>query len=381
MQKLRNKAIHFIKTETVLCISFLLAVISSFFVPASSAYLGYIDFRVLGILLGLMIIVKGLSDIGIFDLLCSYLISKTKDTRQLMLVLVLLCFFTSMFITNDVALVTFVPFAIFSMQQAKCEEKTVLTIILQTLAANLGSMLTPSGNPQNLYLFNLSGMSLAEFLLMMLPYSLFSLLLLTVCILFCKKKKISSEKKNIKKLSRSESIRSVIYMLLFIAGILTVSKVIPWQIFIISVIVIMLFCNKNAVIHVDYCLIFTFIFFFILIGNIGNIEPVRNFLTGYVNGNEIFISIIASQIISNVPAALMLSGFTDNYSSLIIGTDLGGLGTLIASMASLISYKAAAEKYPEKRKQYILHFTLANIAFLALLVAFHIIKAMISSSP
>lgn len=368
-----NKITLFIKKETVLFIAFLLALISSFLNPPNAEYAGFIDFHVLGILLGLMLVMEGLKAIGVFEEICRMLTGFTKNTMQLSFVLVLLCFFSSMFITNDVALVTFVPLAIMTLRQTGHEDKTVITVILQTVAANLGSMLMPSGNPQNLYLFDLSGMTLGDFVLLMLPYTIVSFILISLFIILGKRLPVTTTKEKEKRFSKKYKIYAVIYALIFVSGILTVCKLIPWFVFLAVSIIAAFIMNKSSFKAVDYSLLLTFICFFIFIGNISSLSSVRQFLTDTVNGRETLISIAASQLISNVPAALMLSGFTKRYSDLIVGVDLGGLGTLIASMASLISYKAVAAAYPEKRKKYILIFTAVNIAFLVILYSIYLL--------
>lgn len=373
MKNIAIKIKHFIASETVLCIAFLLALISAFLNPPSVQYLNFIDFRVLGILLGLMLVMEGLKRIGIFQEICRLLTGFTRNTVQLSFVLVLLCFFSSMFITNDVALVTFVPLAIMTLKQTENEDKTVITVILQTVAANLGSMLMPSGNPQNLYLFDLSGMDLGSFVLLMLPYTVISLILIAVFIILGKNRKISITKSEAVKFTKKQKLSAIIYALIFTAGILTVCRIIPWYIFLALSIAAALILNRESFRTVDYSLLITFICFFIFIGNISSLDAVRQLLTSTVSDREALIGIAASQFISNVPAALMLSGFTTNYPELIIGVDLGGLGTLIASMASLISYKAAAAAYPEKRRIYIMQFTAVNIAFLVILYAVHLL--------
>ena len=226
-----NKITLFIKKETVLFIAFLLALISSFLNPPNAEYAGFIDFHVLGILLGLMLVMEGLKAIGVFEEICRMLTGFTKNTMQLSFVLVLLCFFSSMFITNDVALVTFVPLAFMTLRQTGHEDKTVITVILQTVAANLGSMLMPSGNPQNLYLFDLSGMTLGDFVLLMLPYTIVSFILISLFIILGKRLPVTTTKEKEKRFSKKYKIYAVIYALIFVSGILTVCKLIPWFVF------------------------------------------------------------------------------------------------------------------------------------------------------
>lgn len=384
---LKEKCAHFIKQETVLMVATVLAIISAFIVPPSEAYLEYIDWRVLGILLSLMIIMTGLQNTGLFDAIGAKLLGKTKNTRQLAFILVFLCFFFSMLITNDVALFTFVPFAIIMLKKCKQEKMLIPVLVLQTIAANLGSMLTPIGNPQNLYLYNLSGMGMGEFIGVMLPYTIISGVLLVIAILICCKKEAitevvvasvsavtyeaeEDEKALQEKLALEKGrnlIKNSVYITLFVLSLCVVVRLVPFEMVLMAVILLVFNMDRKVLTQVDYCLLLTFIAFFIFTGNMGNITVVRETLQQLVAGRELAIGVISSQAISNVPAALLLSGFTTNYRELLIGVNLGGLGTLIASMASLISYKLFAKEYNDQKGKYFWWFTIANVIFLALL--------------
>lgn len=377
MNNMLQKITDFIKKETVLTIATALAVASAFWVHPGPQYVGYIDWRVLGILLSLMLIVAGFQSNGLFDAIGSRLLAKTKNTAQLMLVLVFLCFFSSMFITNDVALLTFVPFACTILQKCHQERLIVTAFVLQTLAANLGSMLTPIGNPQNLYLYRISGAGLGEFVGWMAPYTLVSgvLLLLVVFVLSAGKRRISLETGVLLQTSGTAGRKkNGIYLALFALSLLSVARVFPWQLMLAVVLVVLVLTDRTVFLQVDYCLLFTFIsfFIFIFIGNMGNIEAVRSVLQSLVAGRELAVGIGASQIISNVPATLLLADFTHDLKNLTIGVNLGGLGTLIASMASLISYKIYAHNYNKTKGRYLLWFTIANVLFLGVLVLVYV---------
>ena len=239
-------------------------------------------------------------------------------------------------------------------------------VVLQTIAANLGSMLTPIGNPQNLYLYNLSGMNIGEFVLVMLPYTGISLSLLILSILLIKGKKEAVVVESQNKIALPMS-KIIVYLTLFVLAFLVVLKVLPFELVLAITLVVVFFMERKVLKDVDYCLLLTFISFFVFTGNMGNVPAIKEALQQLVNGREVLVGVISSQAISNVPAALLLSGFTSDYRALLIGVNLGGLGTLIASMASLISYKILANKYNDKKGKYFLRFTLANIAFLAVL--------------
>ena len=364
---IKKKITHILKTETVLVVATILAIISMFFNPPGKEYIDFIDFRVLGILLSLMLVMAGFQINGVFRKLGEMLVRKCSNTWMLSFVLVFMCFFSSMLLTNDVALITFVPFALLTLKMTHMENMMIQVVVAQTIAANLGSMLTPMGNPQNLYLYGLSGMGIGEFVMLMLPYTIVSAILLCVLILFNKKQPLNlnaMEEEEIK----ANPWHIAMYVILFIVCILTVLRIIEWYIVAAIVVLAMLVIDRRVFVKTDYSLLLTFISFFIFIGNMGQIDAVRELLAKLIDGRELLVAVASSQVVSNVPAALLLSGFTDNYSALIIGTNLGGLGTLIASMASLISYKQFVNAYPEKKGRYFRYFTVMNVAFLAVLL-------------
>lgn len=380
--KMMNRIFAFFKKETVLCVSFILAAASMFIVPPDGNYWGYIDFRTLAILFCLMSVMAGLQKIGVFDWVAKKLLGHVKSGHSLVLTLVLLCFFSSMFITNDVALITFVPFTFIVLNMLGDGQKDRLllpVVVLQTIAANLGSMLTPLGNPQNLYLYGKAGLSIYEFLMLMLPYTLLSLVLLVVWSIIqgrvCPQIPKLGEATAQQGLSHGKKAvyPLVVYLMLFLLCLLTVGRILPWQAAFFAVLIMVFAVDRQVFVKVDYSLLFTFICFFIFIGNVGRIPAFRDFLQGMIAGREVYTAVIVSQVISNVPAALLLSGFTENFAGLIIGTNLGGLGTLIASMASLISYKYVAKEASGRKSKYILLFTAGNIFFLALLVLMYIL--------
>ena len=350
-----------LKNEIVLIISFLLATASAFIVKPSADYIGYIDFRTLALLFCLMAVMAGFNKLGIFRMLASKLLSFASDSRSLCLILSLLCFFSSMIITNDVALITFVPFSIIILTLSKKTQLLIPLVTLETVAANLGSMLTPIGNPQNLFLFSSFEMKTADFFKVLLPYAALSLVLTAVSAFIIKKEKLEFSPKSEKE--KTNPTLCAVYCALFIASLLTVFRVIPFEITLAVSVIAIIISDRKTLLKVDYSLLLTFTFLFIFIGNLKNITPVSDFLHSIVNGNEVLVGIASSQIFSNVPAAILLSGFTENVADLLIGVNLGGLGTLIASMASLISFKyVVKEKVSAGR--YILVFSAVNIIYL-----------------
>ena len=363
------------KKEAVLSIAIVLAVISAFFVHPDKEYLAYIDFRTLGILFCLLAVMAGLQQVGLFSFVAEKLLKKVTHVRGLVFILVMLCFFSSMLITNDVALITFVPFTFIVLKlisEKNAEKMVVPVVVMQTIAANLGSMLTPIGNPQNLYLYGKTGMDFGGFIWFMLPLTIASFLLLAVwCLLFSSKDygKVRLQ------LEQTTSLKAykkqlIIYGALFALSLLTVAYVLPFEITLAVVIAIIFFLDKGVLLMVDYALLMTFVGFFIFIGNMGRVPVFNAFIKEIINGNEVLTGIVASQFMSNVPAALLLSGFTNQHKLLIIGTNLGGLGTIIASMASWISFKYIGKDYKHLRGRYLLYFTVANMVFLLVLSAY-----------
>lgn len=364
-----KRLFNFLKRETVLCASALLAVASMFFVPPSAEYISYIDLRTISLLFCLMGVMAGLRENGVFSALANALLSRTKNFRNVSLILILLCFFTSMLITNDVALITFVPFALEVVKKSEKTEFLIPIVVFQTIAANLGSMLTPVGNPQNLYLYSLSGMTFIEFVMLVLPYTTISFILLILVNLTVKAEKIEYRPEKI-----SFSLKTtVFYIILFIVCMLTVANILEYWVSLIIVTLAILIKNRKLILKIDYSLLLTFIFFFVFIGNMSNVDAFRNGVSYLLGGREVLISVLSSQVISNVPGAVLLSGFTDNIKDLIIGTNIGGLGTLIASMASLISYKIFVAQMPDQKKKYFWQFTVWNIIFLVVLSIFVVI--------
>ncbi|MCH5275347.1 MAG: citrate transporter [Lachnospiraceae bacterium] len=380
MKKTGKLVLNFIKKEAVLCAALLLGIISMFLVHPDREYPGYINFRVLGLLFSLMVVMAGLSELGIFDKIASVMLRKADNSRKLYLILVFLCFFSAMLITNDVALITFVPFTLLLLKMAKMESLAVPLVVYETVAANLGSALTPIGNPHNLYLYTAFEMSLWDFLRTMAPITGISAVLLLFCMFTVKKEALltaaaedgnESVNKEKDKLAVSKKKRRLLlafYGVTFLLSLLTVLRVLPaWIPFGVALLGTMLI-RYHVLLRVDYSLLLTFVGFFVFVGNMGRIDAVSSTLARLLGGREILVAFLTSQVISNVPASALLSGFTENAEALLVGVNIGGMGTLIASMASLISYKYVAKEIPEKKGRYFGYFTLVNLLFATLLL-------------
>ncbi len=365
-----NKVISFIKKDAVLFISIILAVISCFFVVPDAQYLSYIDLRTLALLFCLMVAVAGFTDAGLFSLCANRLLKMSHTCRGVVAALTLLCFFFSPFITNDVALITFVPFAITVLTLAHRSELIPITVVLQTVAANMGSCLTPIGNPQNIYIYSISDLSFGEFFLSLLPFGAVTLIFLLVCLLFIKRESLEQSNTAAAKLNCK---KTVFYAFLFVISLLSVLKVVDYRICFVLIAIALLIFDRSIFLKVDYSLLITFVGFFVFVGNMGRLPFFREQIELLLQSKEVFSSALISQVISNVPAALLLSGFTENLTALLIGVNIGGLGTLIASMASLISYKFVASSLPSKKGYYFLLFSVVNFVLLAVMLLLNLI--------
>ena len=356
----------FIRREPVLFIAALAAAVSCFFVPPDGAYAGYIDFRTLALLYCLMTVIAGLRGAGLFAYLAHILCEKAGNVRAMGLVLVLMSFAGSMVITNDVALLTFVPFAVVVLGAAGHRRELISVVVLQTVAANLGSMLTPVGNPQNLYLYSYYRMGFSAFLGVTAPvWGLSLLLVLAACRLLPKERldAFLGETPGVDK-------RSLwVYLALFAVCLLVVLRVFDWPVMLAVVVVVLCFFDRKILLKADFMLLLTFVAFFVFAGNLARVGAVDALLRRMISGHEYLAGVLASQVISNVPAALLLSGFTDNARALILGVDIGGLGTPIASLASLISMKLYSHSEHADGGRYLVTFLAANLLLLAILSA------------
>lgn len=362
------KALYsFFKKETVLCISFVCAAVSCIFTPPSYETLASIDFRVLALLFCLMASVAGLNGAGLLGQLSHLVLTRARSQRLLVLLMTLLCFFSSMVMTNDVSLVAFVPLTLLLLEQAGLEKLFIPTVTLETVAANLGSALTPVGNPQNLYLFSAYEMSPGTFFSVTAPLCAVSLVLVVASVFLLRiRGSLSVTPAPAAPLKRS---RLLLHGALFALCLLTVFSVLDWRVLLGVVVIVLLIGDREVFKRVDYALLLTFVCFFIFSGNLSRIPAVRSLLTLMMDKSAFFASLAASQIISNVPAALLLAPFTDNARAMILGTDVGGLGTLVASLASLISYKYYARTQGAQSGRYLLFFTAVNVALLLPLIA------------
>ena len=357
---------NFVKKEAVLSISALCAGVSMLILPPSAAYLHYIDWRVLSLLFCLMVVVLGFQECGVFSYLAQKLLSGPKNLKLLSLILVLLPFFVSMFVTNDVALIAFVPFTILILEYINKREVMIWIIVLQTAAANLGSAATPVGNPQNLYLYANYQIPTADFFSATTPIILASLLGLCLCALLTKNCQI--EVKFSHKAQISDKKYLILFSCLFVLCLLSVFRLLHYGIALAAVIFALLLFQRKLVLKVDYFLLLTFVCFFVFSGNLEQVVPLRSLLEHTMQENALITSVLSSQFISNVPAAMLLSNFTENWKSLLIGVNIGGLGTPIASLASLISLKYYLKSNGANLKRYLAQFALVDAAGLFLLL-------------
>lgn len=336
MAGLIDNAFNFFKKEIIFSISLILAIVSCFFVKPNLNYFNYINWETILLLFVIMLIVEVLKNLAIFEILVRKLLTKIGNARELVLVLVFICFFSSIFITNDVSLIIFVPFAILALKKVGRADLIILTVSLQTIAANVGCMVLPIGAPHNIVMYTVSQIPFESFFLLLLPYIVVSLIFLAIMLFYVSKDNIVLPKMSKIEIDRKNFL-------------------------------------KRIFIGVDYYLLLTFIALFILIGNLENIPFFNSLFTRWIVGNEVLWGVVASQVISNVPAAMLLSGFSSNYEAIIVGINIGGFGTLIASMANLISFKILVREYDEFKIRYLGVFTLLNVILLMILLGVYIL--------
>ena len=348
-------------------IAFAAALITCFFVPPDKAYLDYFDVKTLTCLFCVLAVVCALKNINFFYVLAKQLVRLFRNARMSILALVYITFIGSMLIANDMALLTFLPLGMFVLTTTGKGKYMAFTFIMQNIAANLGGMLTPFGNPQNLYLYTKFQIPNLEFMqIMAAPFGLAILLITLCCIIFVKPEPLMLKEE---KLSLPLG-RSILYLALFLLAIAIVFRGIPYWIGLIVIPAVLLFVDRKALKMVDYPLLFTFVFFFVFSGNMARIDVVRQLFSWLLEKNTLLFSVASCQVISNVPSAILLSQFTENYRQLLLGVNIGGVGTLIASLASLITFREYTKQNKGKTGYYVLLFSAFNFAFLIILSIF-----------
>ncbi|MBR5536494.1 MAG: citrate transporter [Clostridia bacterium] len=363
-----SKVMAFVKRNPVVTVAAVAALITMFLVPPDAQYLGYFDWRTLTCLFCVLAVVCALKNIQFFYLLARKIIERFKNLRVAVIALVYITFIGSMLIANDMALLTFLPLGYFVLKRTGKEHAMALVFIFQNIAANLGGMLTPFGNPQNLYLYSHFAIPDGEFVLIMLPPFLLAITLITLCCFLIPKDplQIRGEKVELPK------ARTAVYMVLFALAIVIVFRGVPYWIGLIVIPTALLFLDRKALKDVDYGLLCTFVLFFIFSGNLARIPAVQDFFGGLLELNTLLVSVVSCQFISNVPTAILLSQFTENYQQLLVGVNIGGTGTLIASLASLITFREYAKYNQGRMLRYVLVFTLFNFLFLGVLTVFEL---------
>ena len=364
---IKSKLRDFIKKNAVMCIALIAAVITSIIIPVDKEYLNYFDYKTLTCLFCVLSVVCALKNINFFYVLARRVVRLFKTARNSILALVYITFIGSMLIANDMALLTFLPLGYFVLSSTGKQKYMAFTFIMQNIAANLGGMLTPFGNPQNLYLYTKYNIPNLEFMkIMVVPFSLSVILITLCCIVFVKSEPLSLSDEKISLPPQ----KTVLYLILFAFSIIIVLRGIPYWIGLIVIPLVLIFTDRKALQMVDYGLLFTFVFFFIFAGNMARIDIVRDVFSSLLEKNTLLFSVASCQCISNVPSAILLSQFTDNYQDLLVGVNIGGVGTLIASLASLITFREYVKHNPKKVGYYIVMFSLFNFAFLFILTGF-----------
>ena len=362
----REKTIGFIKANAVVLIAALAALVTSFIVPPDRQYLGYFDFKTLTCLFCVLAVVCALRNIRFFYILAKAIVRRFRNTKLAVLVLVHVTFIGSMLIANDMALLTFLPLGYFVLHTTGKDKYLAFTYIMQNIAANLGGMLTPFGNPQNLYLYTKYNIPTGEFMAIMAPPFIIAIVMITLCcFVFVKSEPLEIAEEEIK----LDLKKTVLYLVLFALSIAIVFRGIPYLIGLFVIPAVLLVTDRKALKMVDYPLLLTFVFFFVFAGNMARIDAVRDVFSALLDKSTLLVSVLSCQVISNVPSSILLSQFTGNYAELLVGVNIGGAGTLIASLASLITFREYLSHNPGKSGSYIVKFSLFNFGMLGILTA------------
>ncbi len=366
LHDLPAKTSAFIRKNTVFVIALAAAAITSIIVPPDAEYISYLDPQTLTCLFCTLAVICALRRIHFFGAVAEKIISFTSNLRNSVVALVYITFIGSMLIANDMALITFLPLGYIVLERTNNQKYMAYVFILQNIAANLGGMVTPFGNPQNLYLYSYFNIPTGEFMTLMLPPFLVAVALITVCCLIVPKTPLVYDGET----TPMPKARLALYLVLFALSIVVVFRVIPYQIGLILIPLVLLFADKKSLGDVDYALLGTFVCFFIFSGNVARMDTVRVVMEALLQKSTMVFSSLSCQFISNVPSAVLLSRFTDNYRELLYGVNIGGCGTLIASLASLITFKEYLAHNPGCAKKYIVMFTGMNFAFFGILLGF-----------
>ena len=366
-EKKHLRVFKFFKENAVMSIALAAAIITGIIVPPDREYIGYFDFKTLTCLFCVLAVVCAFRNINFFYVLARKVVSVFKNARLSVIALVYITFIGSMFIANDMALLTFLPLGYFVLTATNKTEYMSFTFVMQNISANLGGMLTPFGNPQNLYLYTKFGIPTNEFMQIMFPPFILSIILITACcIIFVKPEPLFLCYAKTPLNPR----RTVLYSILFVLSIVIVFRVIPYQLGLVIIPAVLLFADRKALKAVDYPLLLTFVFFFIFAGNMARIPAVNVLFSSLLEKSTLLSSVLSCQVISNVPSAILLSQFTEDYANLLVGVNIGGAGTLIASLASLITFREYLKHNPGKTRHYIIIFSVFNFAFLGILTVF-----------
>ena len=360
-KKVLKKSKRFVKKNIIMFVALTAAVVTCFFVPPDKEYLSYFDTRTLACLFVTLAVVCALRNIKFFTILSRKLVLITGNLRSLFVMLVCITFIGSMLIANDMALITFLPLGYFALSVTRQEKYIAYLFILQNISANLGGMLTPFGNPQNLYLYSFYNIPTEKFCSIMLMPFILAIAMLIVCCMFVKPHKLYIKDNFSQKLNTK---RTVLYLVLFAISLLIVFRVIPVLFGLIFITAVLLIVDREAIAMVDYPLLLTFTFFFIFSGNLARIDFISEMFSNLLSKDPLIVSILSCQFISNVPTAILLSQFTNDYTSLLLGVNIGSAGTLISSLASLITFSEFNVLYPDKTKKYLVMFTAINLVFL-----------------
>ncbi len=366
LKKIKDGVIGFVKKEVVLSVAIVAMIITMFFVPVDKEYLEYFEYKTLIALFCMLAVVAGLKSTNIFELVSKKLIGLFKTRRAVIYCLVYGTYLFDMIVANDMSLITFLPLTYLVLHKTNNDKYLAFTFIMQTIAANMGGMITPYGNPQNLYLFSFYEIAIPEFFKALLLQSITVAVMLFICVLFVKNEPLTLKNEEKFEIKKKEL---AVYAVLFVFVILSIFRVVPHVVTLALVILAVLIVDRKRFKYVDYALLATFCVFFVFSGNMARIDAVKELISVIVEKNTLIAGVVSCQFISNVPTAIFLSKFTQNWQDLLIAVNIGSLGIIISSLASLITLKEYLKHQPEGLKKYMIKFTILNTTFLVVLSA------------
>lgn len=354
----------------ILIVAAIAALVTMVLVPPDDEYLGYFDWHTLICLFCILATLSAIGSSGLLDWVSHSIAEHVHSTRTLIVALVTVTLGCSMVLSNDMTLVTVLPLATVLLKSVHREREIPFAFIVITLTANLGGMLLPFGNPHNLYLYSIFHLTFGQFVGTMAPPLILSMVLIYACCRFVHTERFSYTKPDDVVISRKHAL---LYTALFVVCILMTVNVVPYLMGMAVVVAVLAIVDHEVFAKTDYALIMTFICFFIFSGNIARVPGVADFFASLLGSGAFLTTLISSQVISNVPAAILISHFSNDWAGIALGSNVGGVGTPISSLATLITLRQFQKAHVGGMGRFLGKFEVYNFAFLIVVAAFEML--------